>query len=557
MDQINFYILVSCYLCFLEQFNISKTNFEANYSDYIPLCEDQSHLKNFPSFKKCLEKEHQSLKNRSFINKLADELEFKAKETPNNNNNNNVDNFEFIENKLNLNPNNKTSLKNGSPKNEYSDTTTVFLTLVYTLTIVLSIVGNTLVLLVMCCGFRSSFLDISSYLMNLSVFNLLMSIFCIPFTFINALLGKWIFNTFMCPFTNFIQLLSVNGCIFTLTFLAINRFYAVAYPLKYNSSKNRYHNRKSLIIIWIVAILLASVQLFIYKCVPIKYYKNGENTPINSSVLIDDNNNTDTYYVCSEIWDSNVSTSAKYYLAYTIWIFLQTFLIPVIILTIMYSKIISILWNRNHNSNSYLQENLHNIQSEQLEYMKTKTNKTIRMLMVVIITFLLNWLPIHIFHLFISIVNHQNLNINLSKSWMSVIFFVCHWLSMSNSFINPIIYSFMNKRFKTDLKSLFNCMKFDGNVINSNYIRDLKQCDNHHKSNDNDSLYRLDFRNQKQNKQTSSLYRFTNNPYCNNKKCQNFRSSVPLFSPNLNNKINDDLLNTKTSGLNNKNNVQR
>lgn len=348
------FLIMSCYICFNQEYNITIKNFEENFSEYIPQCQEIREL----SLKKCLEKQTELLKHKVQSGQL---IEFTNPKTLNIENS--KENTASISNRLGNNSNWKANL----PKNEYSNVTTIFLTLVYSITVILSVVGNILVLLVMCCGFRSSFLDISSYLMNLSIFNLLMSIFCIPFTFINALLGKWIFQAFMCPFTNFIQLLSVNGCIFTLTFLAINRFFAVAYPLKYNSSKTKNHNRKSLIIIWMVSILLASAQLFIYKSVPIKYYKNADSTNVSTEV--------DTYYVCSEIWDSNISTSAKYYLIYTIWIFLQTFLIPVIILIIMYSKIISILWNRNHGSNSYLQENIHSIQNEQLEHLRNKINK--------------------------------------------------------------------------------------------------------------------------------------------------------------------------------------
>ncbi|RMZ93030.1 substance-P receptor-like [Brachionus plicatilis] len=527
MEQMKLLLIMSCYICFNQEYNITIKNFEANFSDYIPLCQESKE----GNLKKCLERQTEQLKHKALSGEL---MEFTNSKATNTNGENGLENAAKWSKQLR----NHSNLKINPPKNEYSNGTTIFLTMIYAITIILSVVGNVLVLLVMCCGFRSSFLDISSYLMNLSVFNLLMSIFCIPFTFINALLGKWIFNGFMCPFTNFIQLLSVNGCIFTLTFLAINRFFAVAYPLKYNSSKNRNHNRKSLTIIWMVAILLASAQLFIYKSVPIKYQKNSYSTNVSGD------NGVDTYYVCSEIWDSNISTSAKYYLIYTIWIFLQTFLIPVIILIIMYSKIISILWNRNHGSDPYLQENLQNLQNEQLEHLKNKINKTIRMLLVIIVTFSLNWLPIHIFHLYLSIANYGNFKIAMAKSWMSVIFFVCHWLSMSNSFINPIIYSFMNKRFKTDLKKLFNCSRFESDKATSNYVKDCKQNDNH-KWTDNELLCKIGIKDSNQQK-TCSLYRYQPKKCCDNKRCQNFRGSIPVMTSGSN-KLNGDLFNDKMS----------
>ena len=71
------------------------------------------------------------------------------------------------------------------------------------------------------------------------------------------------------------------------------------------------------------------------------------------------------------------------------------------------------------------------------------------MLCVVIGTFLLNWLPIHIFHLYLMYaVYTDDQNKMGEKEYYTVLFFVCHWLSMSNSFVNPIIYCCMNNNFK-------------------------------------------------------------------------------------------------------------
>ncbi len=244
----------------------------------------------------------------------------------------------------------------------YSLLTTVLLTILYSATVILAILGNILVLIVMCCRFRSSFLDISIYLMNLSVFNLLMAIFCIPFTFINTILRKWVFSSFMCPFTSFIQMLSVNGCIFTLTALAINRFFAVAYPLKYNALKTKRQKRVSLIVVWLVSVGISCVQLFINKC-----YEAPDKTRQDAG----------DHFICKEVWDeADADRNARLTLMYTIWIFMQTYCIPVLILIVMYSRIIAILKNRN-SSSGFLQESncmsLH--MNEQYEQIKIKTRK--------------------------------------------------------------------------------------------------------------------------------------------------------------------------------------
>lgn len=213
----------------------------------------------------------------------------------------------------------------------------LFLTVLYTITVLFSIIGNFSVIFVMSCGFRSSYLDISIFLVNLGCFNLLMSIFCIPFSFVNTLLKKWIFPAFMCPLTSFFQLLSVNGVVLTLVYLAINRYYAVVNPLRYNSEKTTNRKRRSIYAIWLISITLSLFQLFIYKCDP---PSNEQNPRQNKS--------EQSFCYCQEIWDpKNLGNDAKYYLAYTLWIFLETYALPCTIIIIMYTKIISILWKRN------------------------------------------------------------------------------------------------------------------------------------------------------------------------------------------------------------------
>ena len=71
------------------------------------------------------------------------------------------------------------------------------------------------------------------------------------------------------------------------------------------------------------------------------------------------------------------------------------------------------------------------------------------MLVAVVILFVICWLPMKTFMLLIAF-------------WPSMIdiesvvgyyiyfgtYFLCHWLSMANSFVNPIIYCFMSKSFR-------------------------------------------------------------------------------------------------------------
>ncbi|KFM63567.1 Neuropeptide Y receptor, partial [Stegodyphus mimosarum] len=84
--------------------------------------------------------------------------------------------------------------------------------------------------------------------------------------------------------------------------------------------------------------------------------------------------------------------------------------------------------------------------------------KVVKMMATVVILFAVCWLPIHIFNLLIyfdrSLVMPQS-----DSDFMNftAAFFSCHWISMANSFANPIIYCFMSENFRADLKQLIFC----------------------------------------------------------------------------------------------------
>jgi leucokinin receptor len=90
---------------------------------------------------------------------------------------------------------------------------------------------------------------------NLALADIVIGIFSIPFQFQAAVLQRWNLPEILCPFCPFVQTISVNVSIFTLTAIAIDRHKAILNPLRARSSK---HVSKIIIaIIWIIAILLA------------------------------------------------------------------------------------------------------------------------------------------------------------------------------------------------------------------------------------------------------------------------------------------------------------
>lgn len=77
------------------------------------------------------------------------------------------------------------------------------------------------------------------------------------------------------------------------------------------------------------------------------------------------------------------------------------------------------------------------------------------MLVIVVTLFAVCWLPLHAF---ITIIDFHSELIDYQtaaqKHFFIGMFYVVHWLAMSNSFVNPIIYGFLNDGFRVSFVSV-------------------------------------------------------------------------------------------------------
>ncbi len=86
------------------------------------------------------------------------------------------------------------------------------LILPYSIIFFLAIIGNSLVIITLCAnrGMRSV---TNMFLLNLAVSDLLLGVFCMPFTLVGVLLKEFIFGPFMCRLISYLQgLYSNNLC---------------------------------------------------------------------------------------------------------------------------------------------------------------------------------------------------------------------------------------------------------------------------------------------------------------------------------------------------------
>ena len=97
------------------------------------------------------------------------------------------------------------------------------LTGLYTSTSLFSFLGNLISIVVLIVGKRSS-PELKKYLINLSISDILMALFSIPFTYTDFMLGRWVLPSILCPFAQFITIFSLCASVATLTAIAIERY---------------------------------------------------------------------------------------------------------------------------------------------------------------------------------------------------------------------------------------------------------------------------------------------------------------------------------------------
>lgn len=131
----------------------------------------------------------------------------------------------------------------------------VLLSVLYGSISLIAVIGNALVIWIVVTT-RQMHTVTNFFIGNLAMADVIIGLFSIPFQFQAAVLQRWALPRFMCPFCPFVQILSVNVSIFTLTAIAIDRHKAILNPLRARSSK---HASKIIIaVIWIMALLLGA-----------------------------------------------------------------------------------------------------------------------------------------------------------------------------------------------------------------------------------------------------------------------------------------------------------
>nr|UXG49835.1 leucokinin receptor [Aplysia californica] len=315
----------------------------------------------------------------------------------------------------------------------------VLLAFLYGSISLMAVIGNGLVILVIVKNRRMHTVT-NIFIANLAVADVIIGIFSIPFQFQAAILQRWVLANFLCSLAPFVQLISVNVSIFTLTVIAVDRYIAVIHPFKAGCSK-----RSAAIIIsviWTVAV--------------------GSGVPISLVYWVENNNETNFKDMCKE---HELADIENFNLVYnTIMVSLQ-YLLPLTVITFCYCRIAWRIWGSRRPGAHVTSEDVRG----------RNKRKVVKMMIIVVCLFVLCWLPLQTYNM----VQRWWVEINY-YTYINIIWFASNWLAMSNSCYNPFIYGLLNEKFKREFRLLFaSCpcgVKGQGEYYTEYFSEDANQC---------------------------------------------------------------------------------
>ncbi|ODN06090.1 Neuropeptide Y receptor, partial [Orchesella cincta] len=298
----------------------------------------------------------------------------------------------------------------GEEEEMYSLGFKIAIAILYNSVFVTALLGNALVCYVVFSSPRMR--TVTNYLIaNLAVGDLLMAVFCVPFSYIPVLLQYWPFGKFMCYLLPPAQAVSVLVSSYTLVALAADRYIAILYPLR-----PRFRRSQAcwvIAVVWLIAVITAS---------PIAIFT--EHYQYNSSGR----------YYCEETGWSNMGAE-EFKLPYGLTLMILQYFFPLTVLIFTYSRIAVAVWGKKSLGEAE--------DSRDQRLAKTK-RKTVAMSLAVVAGYTSAWLPLNLWVL----VGHR---INWYPQY---VFFACHSLAMAHTTYNPVIYAWMNVRFRTAFLSV-------------------------------------------------------------------------------------------------------
>ncbi|XP_044003049.1 neuropeptide SIFamide receptor-like [Aphidius gifuensis] len=280
----------------------------------------------------------------------------------------------------------------------------------YLFVFIVGLIGNSFVIAVVYRSPRMRTVT-NFFIVNLAVADVLVIVFCLPATLIGNILVPWVLGRFMCKTVSYIQGVSVAASVYSLVAVSLDRFLAIWWPLKCQITKRR--ARMIIVVIWFIAMTTSSPWLMFFDLI-----KYGDDPDMR---------------FCVERWPRPQDGT----LFFIICNLMLCYVLPMILISLCYILIWIKVWRRNIPTDT---------KDAQMERIQQKSKvKVVKMLVVVVILFVLSWLPLYVIFARIKLGGERA---EWEDELLTIATPIAQWLGSSNSCINPILYAFFNNKYR-------------------------------------------------------------------------------------------------------------
>ncbi|XP_071170601.1 neuropeptide F receptor-like [Mytilus edulis] len=251
------------------------------------------------------------------------------------------------------------------------------------------------------------------FIVNIAVCDIIMCTFCMPFSLVKLTMKNWHLGLFLCKVVPSLQNIDIFVSTFTIVAIALDRYWAIVH-----ASRN-IHMRTvlyMLIFIWALA-LFCCIPMILFHEVHIVY---GETA------------NQEDFQICMEVWPSDYLK-----IVYTLFVTVVQYLMPLLIVSIIHSKICCVLRMRvtkDPTTDNEMQRALRDVK---------RHRRNMLLLTAIAITFGITWLPWTVLNITADI----NVEIFLHKKFL-LIYAICLLIAMSSACANPVLYGWFNLNFR-------------------------------------------------------------------------------------------------------------
>ncbi|XP_001606566.1 growth hormone secretagogue receptor type 1 isoform X1 [Nasonia vitripennis] len=284
--------------------------------------------------------------------------------------------------------------------------------LICVIVMVIGIIGNLMVLIVI-LGAKDMRNSTNIFLVNLSIADLCLLLVCTPAILVEVNAGPevWVLGEHMCKAIPFIESTIAHASVLTILAISFERYYAICKPLQANYVCTKSRATMICILDWIIAGFCTSPFLLMvtYK---LEVDARGTLVPICATEAL--------------------AQWSIVYIATTIGAF---FVVPVIVLAMLYSVIVYRLVKRSAIKHEMNRHALHN------------RNQVIRMLCTVISAFFICLLPFRAMMIWVIVSPLEELANFGAEGYYCLLYF-SRIMFYLNSALNPIFYALMSTKFK-------------------------------------------------------------------------------------------------------------